>query len=144
MSSQTLPSSVNPLVIRTEFAQEATWKRICELIRAPVQLPGDAFYAHVDFLDDVAFRGLNKDQLVALAPRNYNHSVLFVVDGTTLRQADFPILVVDLNTQRGRSFRAIPSSIQAIENNLSIANMDFFEFADSAGKDGVFRGFPQR
>ncbi|HLF89873.1 MAG TPA: hypothetical protein VI451_13065 [Anaerolineales bacterium] len=43
----------------------------------------------------------------------------------------------------GREFRAIPSQIQGIENNLSIANMDFEEFADSVDEDGVFRGFPE-
>jgi hypothetical protein len=31
--------------------------------------------------------------------------------------------------------------IQAIENNLSIDNMDFEEFAGAVGSDGVFRGF---
>jgi hypothetical protein len=36
----------------------------------------------------------------------------------------------------------IPSEIQSIENNLSLANMDFEEFAESADKDGIFRGFP--
>jgi hypothetical protein len=30
-----------------------------------------------------------------------------------------------------------------VENNLSIANMDFEEFADAVGPDGIFRGFPQ-
>jgi hypothetical protein len=29
-----------------------------------------------------------------------------------------------------------------VENNLSLANMDFHEFADNVGADGVFRGFP--
>jgi len=43
----------------------------------------------------------------------------------------------------GREFRAVPSQIQAIENNLSIANMDFEEFAESADESGVFRGFPE-
>jgi hypothetical protein len=52
--------------------------------------------------------------------------------------------VVDLHRQRGRTFRAIPSQIRAIENNLSLANMDFAEFADNAGADGVFRGFRRR
>jgi len=30
----------------------------------------------------------------------------------------------------------------SVENNLSISNMDFSDFADSADADGVFRGFP--
>jgi hypothetical protein len=58
-----------------------------------------------------------------------------------MTQAEHPFLVLDLLDERGRSFRALPREIQAIENNLSIANMDFSEFADSAGSDGVFRGF---
>ena len=28
-----------------------------------------------------------------------------------------------------------------VENNLSISNMDFYEFADNADADGIFRGF---
>lgn len=114
------------------------------MVRAPVQVPGNEFYAHVDFLDDITFRGLSKDALVALVPQNYQHSVLFVVDATTVSQEEFPILVVDLHAEKGRSFRAIPSAIQSIENNLSISNMDFFEFANAVEKDGVFRGFPRR
>jgi hypothetical protein len=31
--------------------------------------------------------------------------------------------------------------MQSVENNLGIANMDFSQFADAAGPDGVFRGF---
>jgi len=144
MTPRSLPGSVNPLVIRTEFGHERAWKQICAAVRAPVQVPGDEFYAHVDFLDDVTFRDLSKDALVALVPQNYNHSVLFVVDATTVSQPEFPILVVDLHAEKGRSFRAIPAAIQCIENNLSIANMDFFEFANAVEKDGVFRGFPRR
>jgi hypothetical protein len=58
-----------------------------------------------------------------------------------MQHEDFPILVIDLNDQRGRIFRAIPSTIQGIENNLSIANMSFFEFAGTVDSDGIFRGF---
>ena len=77
-------------------------------------------------------------------PKDYVHSVLFVGDTVAARSPEFPILVLDLRRQRGRTFRAIPSQIQAIENNLSISNMDFAEFADNAGADGVFRGFRRR
>ena len=38
-------------------------------------------------------------------------------------------------------FRANPAEIRAIENNLSIANMDFFEFAIAVDKEGIFQGF---
>jgi hypothetical protein len=29
----------------------------------------------------------------------------------------------------------------SVENNLSIANMDFIDFAESVDEDGIFRGF---
>ena len=44
----------------------------------------------------------------------------------------------------GRTFRVIPSEMWSVENNLSIANMDFAEFADAVDEDGVFRGFPEK
>jgi hypothetical protein len=34
--------------------------------------------------------------------------------------------------------------LNSIENNLSLANMGFEEFAGSIGADGVFRGFEER
>lgn len=66
---------------------------------------------------------------------------LFVVDSGTLASSEYPVLVVDLKEQRGRQFRTAASELHSIENNLSISNMDFFEFADAAGSDGIFRGF---
>jgi hypothetical protein len=50
---------------------------------------------------------------------------------------------VDLFEEPGRAFRLIPSEMWAVENNLSIANMDFAEFADAVDADDVFRGFSQ-
>jgi hypothetical protein len=50
------------------------------------------------------------------------------------------MLVVDLGSGL-RSFRTIPSQVQGIENNLSIGNMGFEEFADAVDKDGIFRRF---
>lgn len=144
MTPRSLPGSVNPLVIRTEFHLDREWKQICAAVRAPVQSAGDRCYAHVDFLDDSTFQGLSKDALLVLVPESYKHSVLFIVDEATVSHPEHPILAVDLRAEKGRSFRAIPSAIQSIENNLSIANMDFFEFANPADKDGVFRGFPCR
>ena len=136
-----LPKTNHPLVIRTDFENQQAWETICELIRAPVPEGSDTFYAYVDFLEDADFRNLSQENLLARVPRDYAQSFLFVVDGTAITHPEFPILVIDLYSDRGRSFRAVPSQIQAIENNLSIANMDFVEFAGAVNKDGIFRGF---
>jgi len=112
------------------------------MIRAPVHDEGCDFYAYVEFVEDSEFRNLTNEQLLTRVPSDYGHSFLLVVDRTASEHPDFPILVMDLCHERGRTFRAVPSEIQGIENNLSIANMDFFEFADNVHEDGVFRGFP--
>jgi hypothetical protein len=138
-----LPKTANPLVIRTDFENQQAWKAVCELIRAPVHEGSESFYAYVEFLEDSDYRNFTKEELLAIVPRDYDHSVLFVVDRAAIANPDFAILVVDLYESRGRSFRAIPSKIQSIENNLSLANMDFEEFAEAIDKDGIFRGFPR-
>jgi len=48
---------------------------------------------------------------------------------------------VSLYKRSGAELRALPVTIQAIENNLSIANLDLEDFARGADKTGVFRGF---
>jgi hypothetical protein len=132
------------LVIRTEFENQQAWEAICDLIRAPVSAPGAyTFYANVEFLEDDEFRDLSKEDLLPRVPAAYLHSFVFVVDREAVSNPEFPILVVDLRRERGRVFRAIPSTIQSIENNLSIANMSFFEFANAVDADGVFRGFAE-
>jgi hypothetical protein len=46
-----------------------------------------------------------------------------------------------LNEQVGRTFRSIPSEVEPIVVNLSLANMSFAEFADNTDPGGIIRGF---
>jgi hypothetical protein len=65
------------------------------------------------------------------------------VDSFAIQQPGHPLLVLDLYEESiGNSFRALPGQVQGIENNLSIANMDFEEFSRAVDADGIFRGFP--
>ena len=61
---------------------------------------------------------------------------------TTMESAEQSLLIVDLLTEPGRTFRGLPVHIQGIETNLSIANMGFREWAEAADSDGVFRRYP--
>jgi hypothetical protein len=134
-----LPQSQAALVIRTDFSDDAAWAAIGAAI---LQLTEEGFGAHVEFVDDTAYRGLSKDQLLDLVPEDEERPFfLMIVDDVTVRSPEHPILVVDLWREPGRGFRAVPAAVQSIENNLSIANMDFAEFADAVDEDGIFRGF---
>ena len=125
-------------MLRTDFSDEACWRSICAEVLAETT---DGFRAYVDVVEDRAFDGFGTDDVLATVGDDYRWGYLVVGDRLTMTQAEHPFLVLDLLDERGRSFRALPREVQAIENNLSIANMDFSEFADSAGSDGVFRGF---
>jgi len=136
-----IPKTKHALVIRTDFSDQAAWQVISAIIREPV---GDFhFVANVEFLDEIEYAGITKSQLLEFIPRDYNHSFIIVADQIAITHTEHPLLIIDLYERTGHEFRAVPSQIQGIENNLSIANMDFEEFAGSVDDDGVFRGFPE-
>jgi hypothetical protein len=134
-----LPQSRAALVIRTDFSNHEAWEAIGAAI---LRLTKEGFGAQVEFVDDVAYRGATQEQLLDLVlegeERPFFH---MIVDVVTVRSPEHPVLVVDLWREPGRDFRAVPAAVQSIENNLSIANMDFAEFADAVDEDGIFRGF---
>jgi hypothetical protein len=135
-----LPNTEHSLVLRTDFSDDAAWEALCAAIQEPSE---EGFKAFVDCISDPAYAGLTVKQLVALSAKGSDCSFVFVADRTALSDPERPVLVVDLYDEPGRTFRVIPREMWGVENNLSIANMDFHEFADHAEPDGVFRGFPQ-
>ena len=138
-----LPVTNDSPVLRTDFHDQATWEAVRDEVRRPSP---EGFQAYVAFIDDRTFEGLSKQQLLALIPRDYPHTFIFVVDQKTISDAEHPLLVVNLyddgmGSEVGAEFRSLPSEIHGIQNNLSIANMDFAEFAGAVDREGVFRGF---
>lgn len=133
-----IPITQNAVVLRTAFSDSAAWDAICAAIRRPI-----LFRASVEFVSDPEYDGVTAEQLSSLVPDGSTHSFMFVVDRTTLSHPDRPVLVLDLSDEPGRTFRVIPAEMWGIENNLSIGNMDFAEFADAVDGDGIFRGFPR-
>ncbi len=142
-----IPKRENALVLRTDFADDDAWESLCAAIRAPFKpshgLTDVIFQAYVDFVSDPEYDGLTIEQLLSLLPQDSYYTFMFIADQTALSHPEHPILVVDLDMEPGRTFRVVPSEMWAVENNLSIANMDFAEFADAAAPDGIFRGFPE-
>jgi hypothetical protein len=139
-----LPKSDQALVLRTDFSDDAAWQTIRAAIEAPVRESRDSidFFAYVTFVDDPDYGDLDTSQIRKLFGPESNQSFVIVVDCTAIAHPEHPVLILDLFDPAGRTFRALPTAVQAIENNLSIANMDFEEFADAVDQDGVFRGFP--
>ena len=136
-----IPQTENALFLRTDFSIQAAWEDICAAIREPVGI--FHFLANIEFLDDAEYTDIAKEQLLTLIINDYNHTFIIATDRTATSHPDHPLLIADLYESSGREFRAVPSQIQGTENDLSIANMDFEEFADSFDEDEFFRGFPE-
>jgi len=134
-----LPESDKSLLLRTDFSDDAAWTSLCEAAQAPSE---DGFQARLDCINDPTFGGLTVQQLVGLASRVV-HGLVFLADRIALADPEHPILFVDLRDEPCRTFRVIPGAMWSVENNLSLANLDYEDFADSLDSDGVFRGFPR-
>ena len=133
-----IPTTENALLIRTDFSDGSVWNALNAVLREPA----DPFIFNMEIVDDSAYSGATLEQLMAALPDDYPHSFMVVADSQALSAPDQPVLVVDLVEQRGRYFRAVASHIAEIDNNLSIANMGFEEFAGLVDEGGVYRGLP--
>ena len=135
-----LPESEDMLVLRTDFSDDATWEAIRDEVSMPVGVLG--FQANVRFMDDREYDGVPSSEVPGLFRAGSNHAYVIIADQVTMTHADHALLILDLLEEvAGGQFRAIPSAIQSIENNLSLGNMDFEDFATAVNRDGVFRGF---
>jgi hypothetical protein len=133
-----IPLSERALLIRTDFSDPSAWQKLITAIRNPA----DPFLFNMEIVDDRANSDATAEQLVGALPEAYPHTFMVVADSVAISQPEHPLLVVDLYVERGRRFRAVAAQIAPIDNNLSIANMDFEEFAELVDDAGVFRGIP--
>ena len=117
-------------MVRADFKDDDAWREIERIARSPVGPEG--FLAYLEFLDDRSYEGVGPVELLALSRAHYRHGFVVLADALAMSHRDHPVLVIDLGEEPGRSFRAIPSALQSVENNLSIANLDFADFAETA------------
>ena len=134
-----LPSTSASPLLRTDFTDQAAWDAICDEIGTPSP---EGFQAHVEPIDDQAFDGLTMQQILRAVPDGYPHTFIIVADRVAMAAGDRTLLVINLYEEgAGQHFRAVMSAMWGVENNLSLANMDFEEFADAVDSTGVHRGF---
>ena len=141
-----LPEGSNSLLLRTAFGHDDSWERLRVAVTAPVEVsyPSgavDEFQAYLTVIEDRVYDGLSASDLLEDGFDRGGHSFIFLVDELALTHPEHPVLVVDLWDQPGATFRVIPTAMWGVENNLSISNMGFDEFAENVDEDGIFRGF---
>jgi len=143
----TLPAGAT-LLVRTDFTADEAWSALQATAGTP---PGYVLEDYPDMetpltvVDDRELDGVDWRVVQAAVPvDDQGAAVLFVADSVTFASDERPLLVVDLSDYHKRArppFRCLPSWVFEIDGNLSIANMDFEEYAASVDPDGVFRDF---
>lgn len=136
-----LPQTRNTLVLRTDFRDDSAWAAVCREI-------GDSscegFVEQYTFVSDPLWSDVPTERLTQFVKPPYFY---LVVDRQTIDHPEHPVLAVDLDEKHRngidsrRTFRLVPAEVTAFACNLNIANMDFWEFAESVDPDGIFRGF---
>jgi hypothetical protein len=139
-------------VVRTDFTDDAAWKRVLAAIGQPDEY-GNAPW--IEPVDDPAYTSVTGKELARQLSGSDATGYAILVDARSMRQAadgrEPTVGYVDLSsfakddaeafrTFPGRTFRCSATQVASIEVNLSLANMDFADFADAVEKDGVFRG----
>ncbi|SEO84762.1 DUF6924 domain-containing protein [Amycolatopsis saalfeldensis] len=130
-----LPDIHTSLLIRTDFTDQDAWDAVLEAVRTPSE---EGFLANLHVVEDPAYRDASAGQLVALAPE---WALLVLADRAALASPELPLLVVRVSPRENGQLRVIPAQLWSVENNISLANMDWAEFTSAAGADGVYRGF---
>lgn len=131
-----LPSGESIKLVRTDFADAGGWASLLTAIER--EWYGSV--ADVEVVDDPEFSGLTAEELMARLPGGYLPGMLVVADTQTLATKGHELLGLDLHDEPGRQMRFTADALVEIQVNLDLANMDFSEFADSAGPDNVIRG----
>ena len=143
------------LVVRTDFHDDAAWVTVKTLLTAPWGV--DAFDACLHIVDDAAFDGAATADVLAAASADEGLDVLFIADRATMLAGHHALTAATTVTRDrldddewyeelvrfGAEFRTLPVGVNDIHANLSIADMDFQEFAEAARADpeGVYRSF---
>ncbi|WP_143655790.1 DUF6924 domain-containing protein [Streptomyces sp. XY006] len=134
------PDDLTSLVLRTDFGDDRAW----DAVRAALDAAGE--YPHATYVSEPRFTDVEVQVLLdeeAAADEDAQIIHVFLADATTLREPGHPLLAVDLSDEPGRTFRLPARWFPDVSANLSIANMDFAEFADATDGSGTFRGFEE-
>lgn len=132
------PDDLTSLVLRSDFSDDAAWDAI------KTALTGADEYRHATYVSDPAYAGVSIPALVdadAAAGDEDKVMYVFLADAASMADDELRLLAVDLFDEPGRTFLVPPGRFPNVSANLSIANMDFAEYADATDESGTFRGF---
>ncbi|SER75063.1 hypothetical protein SAMN04487983_102193 [Streptomyces sp. yr375] len=132
------PDDLTSLVLRVDFDDDTAWHALRTALDA---LDGGP---HATWVSDPRYEGVGIPELMRednAADEHEQLTHLFLADAHAMAGAEHSLLALDLYDEPGRTFRVPARWFAEISADLSIANLDFEDYADSADASGVFRGF---
>jgi hypothetical protein len=135
VASGVLPADRGALLIRTDFAHQEQWETLQRTLSTPSP---EGFMPTLSTIEHQRWNGTSAADLAAAAAPSV---LLVLADTVTFSSPEMPLLVLQSGVEGLREMRVVPGALASVENNLSIANMDWVDFAGAADPDGVFRGF---
>ncbi|MFJ9799404.1 DUF6924 domain-containing protein [Streptomyces sp. NPDC101145] len=132
------PEDLTSTVLRTDFCDDAAWAAVRAAIDAADGSP------HATYVSDPRFAGAGVGALIdeeAAAGEDDKLTYVFLADAATMTDPSHPLLAVDLYDEPGRTFRVPARWYPEVSANLTIANLDFADFADASDGSGTFRGW---
>ncbi len=139
---QPLPPSLSPLLIRADFADDAVWVSVRDVVLAETA----GYRPDLTVVEDPAFEGQDFTRLDSQPP-GYEARLVAVFDRQSTEHPAHPLLIVDFLAEtdgddfRPGSVRVAPAAVASVEANLSLANLDLADFANNLDAEGIFRGF---
>ncbi len=131
-----VPATSDTPLVRTYFGDAAAWQALSAIIETP---NADGFRAYVTMVDDPRFADVAPERIVEISDTATGHALLILADAVAMSDPAGPLLCIETCT--GRRLRVVANALWSIENNLSLANMDFEEFVAAADASGIFHGF---
>ena len=128
------PKEIGAELFKIESGHEQKWN---DLIQSASNPPAP-FIANIAY---VRKERTSIEELLSSLPEDYAYDFIFVADSETFTSENRSCLVIDLIDPAKPRFRALPSTLASIENNLNIANLDFADFHHEANPTGIFKGF---
>ncbi|MFE9058456.1 DUF6924 domain-containing protein [Streptomyces mutabilis] len=132
------PKDLTSTVLRTDFNDDAAWVSVQAAIDAADGSP------HATYVSDPRFTDVSIQALIdegTATEDDDDLAYVFLADTATMTDPSSPLLAVDLYDEPGRTFRVPARWYPEVSANLSIANMDFADFADAVDGSGTFRGW---
>ncbi|WP_411576260.1 DUF6924 domain-containing protein [Streptomyces mutabilis] len=139
MASVLLPAPKDlTSTVRTDFGDDAAWVSVQATIDAADGSPHATYVSDPRFTD-VSIQALTDEETATEDDDDLTY--VFLADTATMTDPSSPLLAVDLYDEPGRTFRVPARWYPEVSANLSIANMDFADFADAVDGSGTFRGW---